>query len=331
RELAEAARETMNEANSRLRDMAPVLESARTHAGEAKKGLESLTSERFEKEERLSGIREILGRSRQEIADEDLQAQVLAAKEEVATLRETSRSVVEQLDHRQPEPTRYREGQKRSEVERIKTQISEFQNQRAILQGRLIGIGGLGLDEQLEEAKTTLAKAQNDLAALGRRAKAANTVYEVIRACRDAEQRRYREPLRQQIVQLGLVVFGQGFDITLDESLKVASRTLHGITLPVEALSTGAKEQLALLVRLAAASLVDPNEGVPIILDDTLGHTDDYRLDLMAAVLNFVAKECQIILLTSSTKRYTKIGQSLVIDLGSANTMEQAIRASGRQ
>lgn len=328
-ELQEAARETMNEADDRLRDMATVLESAKTLASASKKGLETLASERLDKEGRLTGIRENLGRSRQEIADEDLQVQVLVAKEEVETLKKASQAVAEQLTQRDPEVTRHRENQKRMEVERIKAQISEFRNQQSTLEGSLMGIGGLGLYEQLEEAKASLDKAQNDVAALERRGQAASTLYKVISACRDAEQRRYREPLRQQIVRLGQIVFGHGFDVALDESLKVESRTRHGITLSVEALSTGAKEQLALLVRLGAASLVDPNEGVPIILDDTLGHTDDNRLDLMAAVLNFVAKSCQIILLTSSTKRYTKIGPAHVIDLWSVNTTEKETSASG--
>jgi uncharacterized protein YhaN len=145
-----------------------------------------------------------------------------------------------------------------------------------------------------------------------------------MRAARDAAHQRYQEPLRQQIVSLGRYVFGDDFDVTLDESLRVVTRTRAGVNLPVEALSTGAQEQLALLTRLAAASLVDPDEGVPIVLDDTLGHTDDDRLDYMAAVLKLVAKRCQIILLASSASRYQRFGEAHVVDLWRASRVALA-------
>lgn len=325
-ELAESAREMMNTADKLVRERFPLLEAAKTRAAAAKKERTALAAELLGFEGRLVSIRESLDRLRQATADEDLKANVQATRETVESLKGTVQSLSLQLIAHQAGPTRLRENQKRSELEGLTTQIRGYQNEHAELQGRLSSLGGLGLDEQLAEAKSALEKAQQDLAGLERRAHAAHKLREVMTACRDTEQRRYREPLRRQIVQLGQIVFGQSFDVALNESLKVESRTLHGITLSVDALSTGAKEQLALLVRLAAASLVNPNEGVPIILDDTLGHTDDDRLDLMAAVLNFVAKRCQIILITSSAKRYTKIGQAHAVDLWSVSAREQEVQ-----
>ena len=205
--------------------------------------------------------------------------------------------------------------QKRGLVENLANRLTALRTEKAGLEGGLTAIGGQGLSEELEGAKAELEGMRTSWAGLKRRAEAAATLFAVVKACREAEQSRYREPLRQEIVRIGRVVFGNDFDVTLDDSLTVVSRTGGGAGLPVEALSTGAKEQLALLTRLAAAALVDPTEGMPIILDDTLGHTDDYRMELMTAVLGSVSKGSQIILITSSARRYMALGKAKVVDL----------------
>jgi len=50
--------------------------------------------------------------------------------------------------------------------------------------------------------------------------------------------------------------------------------------MPVAWLSTGAKEQLAIVVRMAIASLTGLDDGgVPLILDDALGWSDPGRAE----------------------------------------------------
>lgn len=315
RQSAAIAHQTMDEAENALRQSIQLLEAAKERANTAHKELQSLGPERVKKQELLSRVRGDLEQGRREVPDDVLQSQVEEATRHVDMLKAQVDAISQNLEQMQPDQVRTRATQLHIQVNNLTTRLNQIRQERAECLGRLATMGAEGLYEELQESIVSRDKAQTDLAALERRGQAAKMLYEVVSACRDAEQRRYREPLRKRINELGRVVFGSDFDVALDENLSVVSRTLHGITLGVEVLSTGAKEQLALLIRLAAASLVDPAEGVPIILDDTLGHTDDERLDLMASVLNAVAKECQIILLTSATRRYTKIGQAHVVDL----------------
>ncbi|WP_458039545.1 ATP-binding protein, partial [Klebsiella pneumoniae] len=72
-----------------------------------------------------------------------------------------------------------------------------------------------------------------------------------------------------------------------------------------EALSGGAKEQLGIISRLACAMLVDPADGVPVIIDDALGYTDPERLASMGAVLGHAGRQTQVIVLTCTPQRYS--------------------------
>lgn len=123
------------------------------------------------------------------------------------------------------------------------------------------------------------------------------------------------QPLRDRIGSLGRIVYGDGFSVSLGEDLAIVSRRYAGASVPFASLSTGAKEQLGILVRLAAALTVAEDGGVPVILDDTLGNTDPERLRSMGAVLGRVAEACQILVLTCSPERFRSLGDVRVVRL----------------
>ncbi len=315
RQLTQSAQADVDAIESLLGQSIQELEAALARLRQAHKEVRVLEESLLERQNLLRGVQDKLLTLQQEQPDELLKTQVAQVSRDAERLNTEVDRIARTLDQLQPEQIRARVAQLTGQVQSVTARLGKLGQDRAECQGRLATMGAEGLYEEREEAIASREKVAADLAALERRAHAAKLLYDVVSDCRDKEQRRYLEPLRQRIKDLGSVVFGNDFDVALDENLSVVKRSLHGITLGVEALSTGAKEQLALIVRLAAASLVDPKEGVPIILDDTLGHTDDERLDLMAAVLSAVSKTCQIILLTSATRRYTRIGQAEVIDL----------------
>jgi uncharacterized protein YhaN len=70
--------------------------------------------------------------------------------------------------------------------------------------------------------------------------------------------------------------------------------------------------------------LVAGDGGVPIILDDTLGHTDEDRLEYMGAILTRAGRECQVIVLTSYPKRYAHVGGATVVTLVGADVERRA-------
>ena len=176
------------------------------------------------------------------------------------------------------------------------------------LRTKLDLVGDRGLAEALDEAKRATFEAEDFLARLQRRALAAKLLYETLSTERQAMRRAYVAPLRDGIERLGRHVFGSTFRVDVDERLQVVSRTVDGVTVSVKQLSTGAQEQLGLLVRLAAASMVSKDGGVPLVLDDALGSTDEGRLEAMGAVLRVASQDTQTIILTCVPERYVHVG-----------------------
>ena len=130
---------------------------------------------------------------------------------------------------------------------------------------------------------------------------------------RNAARQAYVKPLKEAIEQLGAIVFGRGFEVELGDDWSLLSRTLHGKTLPFDALSVGAKEQLGILTRLAAGQIVAKQGGVPLIIDDALGYSDPTRLETMGAAIAAAGKQCQIIILTCTPGRFTHVGSAQVV------------------
>ena len=123
-------------------------------------------------------------------------------------------------------------------------------------------------------------------------------------------------PFRERIERLGRIVFGPTFEVELDDDLRVVRRTLDEVTLDVDQLSVGAREQIGVLSRLACAAIVSPGGGgAPVVLDDALGWSDPSRLALMGAAIAAAGRECQVIVLTCTPGRYAHVGNATVVSL----------------
>jgi len=168
--------------------------------------------------------------------------------------------------------------------------------------------GTEGCKGRLDAAEAERAHAHSEWLAVGHRARAVRLLRQVILRHRDDTRLRYVEPFRAEVERLGRIVFGDSFEVEIDSSLRICSRTLAGCTVPYESLSGGAKEQLGIVARLAGAVLVAKEDSVPVIIDDALGFTDADRLAKMGAVFDAVGAEAQVLVLTCSPRRYDSVG-----------------------
>ena len=168
---------------------------------------------------------------------------------------------------------------------------------------------------QLDAAETEREHAEAEYLRVHRRARAAELLRSVMARHRDATRLRYVDPFRSQVERLGRMVFGDTFEVEIDSALRICSRTLSGRTVPYESLSSGAKEQLGIVARLAGAALVAKEDSVPVVIDDALGFTDPDRLVKMGAVFDAVGGDGQVIVLTCSAQRYESVGAAHHIEL----------------
>jgi len=84
-----------------------------------------------------------------------------------------------------------------------------------------------------------------------------------------------------------------------DEGQSLVVQRDDGEYLLPEQLSTGAREQLYLAIRLAfVLHYCDRHEPLPIVMDDVLVNFDDHRAHSTVEVLESLATEVQVILLT---------------------------------
>jgi energy-coupling factor transporter ATP-binding protein EcfA2 len=202
---------------------------------------------------------------------------------------------------------------------RYETEQAARRERLAALAAQIALLSDNGPEESLERAKTHQAQVQRKWDELHRDAVAAKLLFETLERHRAQAWQRYAEPFRALVEKHAAGVFGPGVGITVSEDLTVSAKTSGGSTVPFDQLSAGAREQLALLGRIACAELITPPGaqdvgGVPLILDDALGHTDRQRLNQLAAILDRAGSRVQIILLTHAPERF-RIGTAHCVEL----------------
>jgi AAA ATPase domain len=300
-------------ASSELENARKILESARTFYDavnikyrEAEAKLEQLATD-------LKQSQENLEKARKKESDKTLDVN-LGDAEKALLLEDTAHSsVAESLKACNPEQVRALADSTKGSLKTIKGSYDSKDKALTVVQTRLKMMGEEGLYEKLNAAKNQLDQLEYRNRATTLRAEAAKCLFDTMSEERDKASRAYVAPLKERIERLGRLVFDPSFQVTIDEELKIQSRTMAGVTVPFDSLSGGTKEQLCLIFRLSCSMIVAKEGGTPVILDDALGYTDPERLKLMGAVLSVAAKECQILIFTCVPERYAFIGEATVV------------------
>lgn len=305
---ASKAETAQSHAEARLKEYETQLSTTTTELAVAQSKLTSMSDELKNVETRLQAMRDT-------IADAALKSTVTTAEaaHDAAVLAE--QTLKEQLAEADPGSARTRLTNATNLVARLQGDQNTTGDELVTIEARLTVLGSQGRQEAFDAAETNLAAITRTSESISSRAKAAQLLYGTLQRHRDIARQKYIEPFQDQIVRLGKVLYGSTFSVHVNDDLQIETRTLHGVTLPYDVLSVGAKEQLAILTRLACAAIVDDTEGVPVIIDDALGYSDPERLALMGAVLGTSSARSQVFLLTCTPGRYSTIGSAEVIRL----------------
>lgn len=272
-------------------------------------------------------VRNRLETSRQSVPDQLLAQETARAAAHLSTVEEQYGEVLARLESLDEEGTRARLETGRREIAAAEERRQALRDELLSVEARLHQSGRQGRYDELESARSELEEATRQADVLTRRADAVRLLHTTLQAHRSRAKQQYVEPFAAALRKLGEVVHGPGFDVEVDESLTITARIVDGQRIDFEALSTGAKEQMALLTRLAAATLVDPQDGVPVLVDDALGYTDPGRLRRMAEVFTHVSEQAQVILLTCTPSRYDGIAGAHVLRVSSDPVVGQAAAA----
>ena len=291
------------------------LESARvTHQG-AREDLIREEAELRSLEVRRDDAAARLEAARAGVPDDKIGAAVTEAVAALEKCVAEKDAVDEELELADAAGLEARLGNARAVVTRLTKECGDLDEEltrlSALLDDRLAG----DTYDRLSEVRARLEQAEARQASRQRAADAVDLLRETLNRHRAEAQLRYVAPFRERIESLGRLVFGPDLAVEVTPELNIASRTLAGETVPFQSLSSGAREQLSLLGRLACAQLVQPGEGVPLIIDDALGFADPARLARLGVVLNRVGDGVQTIVLTCQPERFDQIGGAHVIRL----------------
>ncbi|MGW6196653.1 AAA family ATPase [Kribbella sp. NPDC055110] len=317
------AQRVLEEARSELADVERLLTDAEFAAAQARKAADEDRSEaqnaRARSElagERLAAAAEALESARSVLDDEAVAVAESEATAEVEAVLEELTAVQAQVDDAGADQVAGELMHALAVATRLQGERDNLRDALRTTEGRLEQSGRDGLATRRDVAELELAAVRTEHDSLLRRAEAARRVHETLSRHRAEAQTKYSEPLQSRIEALGRSVYGPSFRVWLDDDLAVAERELDGVRLPVEALSTGAQEQLAIITRLAISHLVSTGEGsVPVIFDDALGWSDKARLRDMGALLGRAGDHGQVIILTCMPDRYEYVPKATFIKL----------------
>ncbi|MGO2614964.1 MAG: AAA family ATPase [Brevibacterium aurantiacum] len=291
------------------------LERTRTSRDDARVETVRAQTSLQEAEAQHQRLTNTLSEARTTATDSDLDEAVKTAQsqaESVGTRVEEARVAYQAAD---PETLEMQLQNVRQLVDSKETQREEVRQEVDRLSALIDDRASEGIYEKLAAAEEAMESAQKKQARLSRQAAAINLLRTTVLKHKEESQRKYVAPFKEQIERLGRLVFGQGLSVEVSEDLEIVSRTLNERTVPFESLSGGTKEQLALIGRLAVATLVDTDSGAPVVLDDAFGFADAERLNALNVILGTVGQSAQVILLTCQPDRFARLGGAKTVSL----------------
>ena len=193
--------------------------------------------------------------------------------------------------------------------DQVRQEIETLRPELARLEERIARAAGDAVEERLAETEETLAGAEADLARISHEVAALTRLEQALTAARTEARERYFAPVAKELRPL-LNLLWQDSELTwAEDSLLPDGLVRHGQTEPLDILSGGTQEQVALLVRLAFARMLQAaGRAAPVILDDALVFTDDDRIERMFNALHRQAADLQILVLTCRQRAFRDLG-----------------------
>ena len=193
--------------------------------------------------------------------------------------------------------------------------LEEVAQQVGQKEGRSEEISRFGWHTKLEETREQIADHEKRLQVLNRKAQAARMLYEVLNEHKESAEKDYSVHFAKYINDLAKSFYGTDVHFNVSDSFEVVSRIMDKKEVEIKHLSTGAKEQLAILIRLALTQIVQVGEPFPVILDDEFAHSDPERIAMMNNIFSDFGDDQQFIMLTCTPEKFMGYKPVKTIDL----------------
>lgn len=166
-----------------------------------------------------------------------------------------------------------------------------------------------GIEERFDEVTGKRAAAEARAARYEAEVRALARLRRALEDARGRAREAYLAPVMAELQPLLSILHPDAALAIDDATLLPAALTRAGQAEPLDILSGGTREQLAILTRLAFARLfARSGRPVPVILDDALVHSDDDRIEAMFTALHRVARDQQILVFTCRQRAFAALG-----------------------
>jgi energy-coupling factor transporter ATP-binding protein EcfA2 len=193
--------------------------------------------------------------------------------------------------------------------------LEEVAKQVGNKEGRSEEISHNGWHTTLEETIEKISDHEKRLAVLNRKAQAARMLFTVLEEHKSSAEKDYSIHFAKFINDLAKSFYGTDVYFEVSDSFEILSRRMGATEVDVADLSTGAKEQLAILIRLALTQIVQVGEPFPVILDDEFAHSDPDRIAMMNNIFSDFGDDQQFIMLTCTPEKFSGYKPVKTIDL----------------
>ena len=194
-------------------------------------------------------------------------------------------------------------------LRQITATVQQLRDETIGLEGEVRVAGGSGLGEAIQLLDERIGDLERRRAKIAREADASRLFYATLLDAQRAARERWLGPIKTRVAPFLKLIHPES-DVDLDEeTLELKGLTRAGVEERFDRLSAGAREQVAVVTRLALAQVLKQG-GHPatVILDDALVNTDEIRLERMHQVLREAAKDLQVIVLTCRERDFRDLG-----------------------
>ena len=269
--------------------------------------------ERKQKAEAATERRAALEEARCEATDKDLADRAGKAARALAERRTDCEAVLAERDALNPEALRIEQQRAEQAYSLLRDRIEDSARAERDLAVELRTLGHRGLAEELERKRGEFDIARIDLARIEADAKAWKLLLETLRVAEREAKETFLGPVRERLKPYLRMLFPETELRLNEDDLEIVSLRRGGVEEPFLSLSVGAREQVAVLTRLALADLLrEKGRPVALILDDPLVNSDDERFRRMELALRKAAATLQIVILTCHEARYETLGARIV-------------------
>ena len=246
-------------------------------------------------------------------SDADLEDAVDAASRERDRQAEALQGLEERRERMSPDLVRGELDRAREACSTLKEQIDRDKGQARDLEIELRTVGQQGLGEQVEQKRREREAASQERERLELDAKAWKLLRDTLREAERKARETFLAPVRERLRPYLELIFPSTSLVLDEDGLEIESLRRGNVEEPFTSLSIGAREQIAVLARLALADLLrEKGKPVALILDDALVNCDDDRFKRMGTALRRAAEHVQILILTCHEARYQTLGARTV-------------------